>query len=62
MGHENLKARTKPFALDVVCFCAALPRTPEIGDVRGQLQRAATSVGANYRAASRMKPASSWES
>ena len=55
MGHENLKARTKTFALDVVCFCADLPRTPEIGHVRGQLQRAATSVGANYRAACRSK-------
>ena len=52
MGHENLKARTKAFALDVVCFCAQLPRTPEIGHVRGQLQRSATS---NYRAACRSK-------
>ena len=55
MGHENLKARTKTFTLDVVSFCADLPRSIEIGHVRGQLQRAATSVGANYRAACRSK-------
>ena len=51
----QLKARTKEFALDVVCLCAELPTVPEIGHVRGQLQRTATSVAANYRAACRGK-------
>jgi four helix bundle protein len=51
----ELKARTKVFALDVVCLCAELPITPEIGQVRGQLQRSATSVAANYRSACRGK-------
>jgi len=47
----QLKARTKAFALDVVCVCADLPSSPEIGHIRKQLQRSATSVAANYRAA-----------
>src|SRR5690349_7138070 len=49
----ELKARTKMFALDVLCLCVALPSRPEIVLIRGQLQRCATSVGANYRAACR---------
>jgi four helix bundle protein len=55
MGHENLKARTKTFALDVVCLCAGIPRVAETSHVRGQLQRCATSVAANYRAACRAR-------
>lgn len=51
----QLKARTKAFALDVVCFCADLPHAPEIGHVRGQLQRCSASVAANYRSACRGK-------
>jgi len=51
----QLEARTKTFALDVVCFCADLPHAPEIGHIRGQLQRSSTSVAANYRAACRGK-------
>src|SRR5690349_22011267 len=49
----ELKARTKMFALDVLCLCVALPSRPEIVLIRGQLQRAGTSVAANYRAACR---------
>jgi four helix bundle protein len=51
----ELKARTKVFALDVVCLCAEVPMAPEIGHIRGQLQRSATSIAANYRAACRGK-------
>jgi four helix bundle protein len=55
MDSNQLKARTKTFALDVVCFCADLPRVAEIGHIRGQLQRSSTSVASNYRAACRGK-------
>ena len=51
----QLETRTKTFALDAVCFCADLPRVPEIGHNRGQLQRCSTSGAANYRAACRGK-------
>ena len=51
----QLETRTKTFALDVVCFCVALPHAAEIGHIRGQLQRSSTSVASNYRAACRGK-------
>ena len=49
----ELKARTKKFALRVLKLAAALPATIEGKAIRGQLVRAGTSVGANYRAACR---------
>ncbi len=52
---NDLKQRTKQFALDVIKFCARLPKAPEFKILTGQLFRAGTSVGANYRAACRAK-------
>ncbi len=53
MDLEQLKTRTKEFALQVIKLVQSLPRT-RIPDVIGnQLLRAATSVGANYCAAYR---------
>ncbi len=52
---NDLKARTKQFALDVLRFCSALPDNRQIRIVANQLIRAGTSVGANYRAACRSK-------
>lgn len=52
---NGLKQRTKQFALDVIQLCARLPQTPEFKILKGQLFRAGTSVGANYRAACRAK-------
>ena len=53
MDAEELKNRTKRFALRVLKLSAALPRTVEGNAIRSQLARAGTSVGANYRAACR---------
>jgi four helix bundle protein len=50
---EALKARTKRFALDVLSFIDEWPRRPSHDHVAYQLCKAATSVGANYRAACR---------
>lgn len=52
---NNLKARTKKFAVDVVRFCSALDAKPEFRIISNQLIRSGTSVGANYRAACRSK-------
>jgi four helix bundle protein len=50
---EDLRRRTKAFALAVIRFCRTLPYTVE-GDVfRRQLLKSGTSIGANYRAACR---------
>ena len=53
MDADELKNRTKRFALRILKLAAALPRTIEGNIIRGQLVRAGTSVGANYRAACR---------
>ena len=55
MNAEEMKVRTKKFALDVACLCADIPRVAETTNARGQLQRCSSSVAANYRAACRGK-------
>ena len=53
MIEEDLKMRTKQFALRVIGLVNSLPRS-QTGKVLGnQLLRSGTSVGANYRAACR---------
>ena len=48
---DELKKRTKRFALNVIAIVEALPRGTAGGVLGKQLMRAGTSVGANYRAA-----------
>jgi four helix bundle protein len=55
MRTEELKLRTKQFALRVIKLVETLPKN-KIGDGLGkQLRRSATSVDANYRAACRAR-------
>ena len=53
MTPEELKTRTKAFAVRVIMSVDALPRGLAAQVVGRQLLRSATSVGANYRAACR---------
>ncbi|HJP94628.1 MAG TPA: four helix bundle protein [Pyrinomonadaceae bacterium] len=53
MDADDLKMRTKEFALRILKLVAALPNTLQGRTVGGQLVRAGTSVGSNYRAACR---------
>jgi four helix bundle protein len=53
MTPEQLKARTKRFALEIIALVSTLPRTLVAEIIARQLVRCATSVGANYRAACR---------
>ena len=53
MDAEELKQRTKSFALRVLKLVAALPNNTQGRTIGGQLVRAGTSVGSNYRAACR---------
>jgi len=55
MNADELKKRTKQFALRILKLVAALPRTVVGRTIAGQLARAGTSVGANYRAARRAR-------
>jgi four helix bundle protein len=51
----ELKARTKKFAIRVFKLVDALPKTVQGRAVANQIIRSATSVAANYRAASRAR-------
>jgi four helix bundle protein len=53
MTSEELKARTKAFALRVMKLVDAMPCSRASQVIGKQLLRSATSVGANYRAACR---------
>nr|HID14885.1 four helix bundle protein [Anaerolineae bacterium] len=55
MDAEELKRRTRVFALRVIRLVEALPRNRTADVIGRQLSRAATSVGANYRAACRAR-------
>jgi four helix bundle protein len=50
MTPQELRERTRDFALRVQRFCRPLLRTPETQDAARQLTRAGASVAANYRA------------
>ncbi len=52
---EQMKERTKQFALHVIRLCRTLPRSSESTIISRQLMRSATSVGANYRAVCRAR-------
>ncbi len=55
MTPEELKKRSKKFAVEIINLIDLLPPN-KTGDVIGkQLMRSATSVGANYRAACKAK-------
>ena len=52
---EQLKARTKRFAIRIVRVFRSLPKTDEARIIGKQLLRAGTSVAANYRAVCRSR-------
>lgn len=55
MTSEELKSRTKRFAINVVKFCQELKPTLALNIFSKQLIRSSSSVGANYRSACRAK-------
>ncbi|MFL6527456.1 MAG: four helix bundle protein [Chthoniobacterales bacterium] len=55
MTSDELKARTKVFAIRVFRLVDALPKTIQGKAVANQIIRSATSVAANYRAACRAR-------
>lgn len=52
---DQLRERTKRFALRIVGLFRALPKTEEARIIGRQVLRSGTSVGANYRAACRSR-------
>ena len=55
MNPEQMKARTRAFALRVIRLAESLPNTPTANVIRNQMVRCGSSVGANYRAACRAR-------
>jgi len=55
MTADELKARTKQFALRIIKLVAAMPKSIEGRAIANQLVRCGTSVAANYRAACRAR-------
>ena len=52
---DDLKKRTRQFALRVIRLCESLPKGRTAETIARQLVRCGTSVGANYRASCRAK-------
>lgn len=55
MTEDDLKKRTKRFALRILKLVSALPKTVAGRTIGNQLARSGTSVPANYRAACRTR-------
>ena len=55
MTQEEMKMRTKQFALRVIRLVESLPNGKAANVIGNQLLRSGTSVGANYRASCRAK-------
>ena len=52
---EKMKKRTKQFAVDIIQFCNSLKTDKASAVITYQIVKAATSTGANYRAACRAR-------
>ena len=50
MNAQELRNRTKKFAIEVVRFCRRVPSDWEVRELGKQLIRSGTAVAANYRA------------
>ena len=55
MTPDDLKARTKKFAVDVIRFAKQIPKDHINDEIASQLTDAATSTAAHYRAVCRAK-------
>jgi four helix bundle protein len=53
MNRQQLKDRTKQFALRIIRLAAALPKRRESDVIGRQVLRSGTSIGANFREAIR---------
>ncbi len=60
MNPEELKSRTKQFALGVMQMSDELPHTSKGRILADQILRSATSVAAGYRAACRARSRADW--
>jgi hypothetical protein len=59
-NENNLRQRTKEFALQIIRMFSGLPKTTEALVLGKQVLRSGTSVGANYREAYRARSRAEW--
>jgi four helix bundle protein len=57
-----LEKRTRDFAVRIVRLSTTLPDTPEGREIRRQITKSGTSVGANYREANRARSRADFKS
>ena len=57
-----LEMRTRDFAVRIIKLSTALPSTPEGREIRRQITKSGTSVGANYREANRARSRADFKS
>lgn len=55
MNQEELRKRTKEFALRIIKLVTNLPKTKEADVIGRQILKSGTSIGANYREATRAR-------
>lgn len=55
MTKDELKSRTKKYGIEIIKFLYSLPKENITYVISNQLVRSATSIGANYRAALRVR-------
>ncbi len=55
MNSEELRSKTKGFAIDIIKFIKSLPASNVEKIIAGQLLRSGTSMASNYRAACRSR-------
>ncbi len=55
MNAEELKSRTRKFAIDVILFLRTIKFNDEMKVIKNQLIKSVTSVAANYRAVCRAR-------
>lgn len=53
--HQQLKDRTKTFALRIIRMAEVLPKTRSVNIIANQILRSSTSMAANYRAVGRAR-------
>ena len=57
-----LEKRTRDFGVRIIRLSTALPNTPEGREIRRQITKSGTSIGANYREANRARSRADFKS
>jgi len=57
-----LEKRTRNFGIRIIQLSTALPNTPEGREIRRQITKSGTSIGANYREANRARSTADFKS